>query len=502
VTITDDMIARGSYWLSLRNGITIDPRGGPATPPPPPPPDSGANRFFYPSSHVTIFQARMAGGAGPYYSTGDVTAGSPNDGARAVTLKNNFMANPTASHWVQPVPWVVGSPTPGGEANQRFLQAAWCYMTLPSASDRNAVGAAVKTMLLTVAQHPNNDWSNSSNYAVNQNGPAASPMWDTPSYLVKVMKARDMLGRGFFSSAENAIFDQWLYGIANYFAKWLHIEGVGKYVPGRLTRNYTTVTRAENAVKDGGGPGGMRSSYDGGPGIGLMGLTYTNRHATPANALAYAANYLKYYGYSGNLKSNPSYGTYTIDELLFHSTLYVEESIRFGVYPQGFQGDFERGDQVKYSASKRQGWLYSINVANSLVSMADAHAKRGDMSLWNYGTTAGYDGTAGAPTVGGFTTRNLHFYVWSMVRYVNDAWGRRNYSAHLAKDPDNIYHDVIPAAVTNRYFPADTTLQAAWKRVGQSFPAYPTGTIQSQGAWHAHYGDRAKFVGLIEVGGL
>lgn len=42
---------------------------------------------------------------------------------------------------------------------------------------------------------------------------------------------------------------------------------------------------------------------------------------------------------------------------------------------------------------------------------------------------------------------------------------------------------------------------AAWQRQGRNFPPYPQ-CPQSQGPWNALYGQGAKYIGLIENGGM
>jgi len=457
---------------------------------PEPEPLVGGSRFLYSDSDVVRFRRSMSG-AGPYFSRGDAGHGgqySPDDGQDALRLAERFLANPSASYWTQSkLPYSDSSDQPLGEQWQRFMQAAWVYMTVPDHPDHEMLGREVKKLLLTHASNPANDWSNSTNYPLNGVGGHAQNIFWEASFGTRLIKARDMLGREAFTDAENAVFDQWMYGYSNWMAKWLHHRGVGQYLPGRLDRDYSRVNRPEDA---------HRASYDGGPLIGSMGLTHTNRHAAPASMMSLAANYLEYYGYDGSTRSNPSYGRFSVNELLEHSRLYVEETLRFGVHPEGFQGDFERGDlNYHRTATARQGWLYSINVLSNLVEMADYHAKRGDMSVWDYGTTAGYDGTAGAPNVGGFTEKNLHFYAWSMSRYMNDGWKRTNRGESMVLS--HFYHDVIPAAIVSKHVPDDTLLSSAWKRQGQGFPAYGQHP-QSQGPWQARYGEGAKMIGLIE----
>jgi hypothetical protein len=337
------------------------------------------------------------------------------------------------------------------------------------------------------ATHSSHDYANATNYPINYFGYAPSPIFGTAHWMTRLIKARDMLGRDSFTASENATLDRWFYDYANWTFKWLHHEQYVRKLPGREARDYSTINIAADA---------HRKSYDNGPLIGSLALHYTNRQAACASTASLAANYLAHHGYIAPTSGGPSYGRFSVTKLLDHSRLFVEETIRFSVYPQGFQGDFERGDRSRYSnASAQLGWLYSANVLANLTEMAEYHAKRGDMSVWNYGTVAGYDGTAGVPIAGGFSKKSVHFYAWSMSRYVNGGWNRTNFGEPLALP--SFYHDVLPAATVARYASSDTLIRDAWRRSGSNFPNYPQRPT-SQGIWDGWLGEGAKSIGLIE----
>jgi hypothetical protein len=457
-------------------------------------------RLLYTDAEIAEYTTRMSG-AGPYYSTGDVSSNSPNDGARAVTKANNFLANPSASEWVQTVPMVeMSTDEPHGEQHARFMHAAWCYMTQASAisqSNRNAMAAAVKSLLLSRATHANHDYWDESKWDVAWPGYVPNPFFAHAEWMVRLIKARDMLGRDYFTSAENNTFDRWLYGYANYVFHWFHMEAtdISSKNDKRLVRNYEDV-----------GWGFYEDSSEGFDGSGLRmrggGHGYTNRHATTVMAAGLAINYLKRFDVTPPAGS-PSYGVWTVDEMVDQSLLFIEEQLKAAWYPVGMQQDFGRGS----SGSPATGWRYSINVANTCIFFALYHARRGDMSVWNYGTTDGWRSSAGAPSSasplygGPFSQKSLHHMVWSMVKYVNDSWSPVRRLAGNIMVGSSDFHDVHPAAVASRFAPTDTTLAAAATRSGEGFPAYPSSPT-NQGPWHGHDGQGAMWIGLIEHGGM
>jgi hypothetical protein len=337
------------------------------------------------------------------------------------------------------------------------------------------------------------------NYTDDYPGFVPGPIFGFSEWMTRVIKARDMLGRDTFTAQDNARFDRWLYDYANWSFLWLHHETYGKHAPGRLQRDYSKLGGSFRTPSD-----GFRNSYDGGPGIGRAAMAYTNRHCTVMATASLAANYIKHFNYQAPVSGRTSYGSLSVDQLIDHSRLFAEETLRFSVFPQGLQGDFERGDRNHHGAvSPQQGWLYSVNVLMGLIEIAGYHARRGDMSVWQYGTTEGHEGTEGSPNqalgINRFPEKSLHFYAWAISRYVNNEWHRKNRGEPLALD--HFYHDVIPAAIAHRLAPSDGLLEAAWKREGRNFPPYPQ-RPQNQGPWNAFYGQGGKYIGVIENGGM
>ncbi|MDI6451079.1 hypothetical protein [Anaerobaca lacustris] len=462
-----------------------------------------ATRLLYNDAEIEIYRSRMAG-AGPFHTRGDAGHGgpwSPNDGERSGQLAAEFLDNPRESYWSQPdLPYSAGDPSPPHSTQYaRPMHAAWICMTQPDHPKRDALFQQVKAFLLAHAADPTLDFGNDTNYTDDYPGFVPGPIFAFAEWMTRVIKARDMLGRDAFNAEEDARFDHWLHDYANWSFLWLHNETYGKHVPGRLDRDYSRIGASFRTPAD-----GFRHSYDGGPGIGFAAMAYSNRHSTVMAGASLAANYIRCFNFRAPVSGGPRYGLLSVDQLVDHSRLFVEEVLRFSVHPQGLQGDFQRGDGNRHTnVSAQQGWLYSVNVLMGLMEIALYHARRGDMSVWQYGTTEGHEGTEGSPDqalgVDGFPRKNLHFYAWAMSRYVNDEWNRRNRGEPLALD--RFYHDVIPAAIAHRLAPHDGLLDAAWKRQGRSFPPYPQ-RPQSQGPWNALFGQGGKYIGLIEHAGL
>ena len=451
-------------------------------------------RMLYDSDAITVYVDRMDG-TGPYYAQGDAGHGgpySPDDGQFAEAAVSPFLTDPTASYYSQAdLPLDANSGEPDhDEVMARPMRAAWCAMTQPGRSDREDIFSAVRTLLLDHANDPTLDYSNSTNYPDDFPGFAAPPSFAIAEWILKLFKARDMLGRSRFSAAENDQLDEWMYGYANWVFSWLHNEAYGSAIPGRLSRDYSNI---QSNWPDGNGS----FAYDGGPELTNASGAYTNRHATCAMAASFAVNYLAASDVEPTTKSTPSYGTYTVSELLDHSRLFVEEMLRFSVFPEGVQGDFDRSDKDKHGStvSETQGYTYSCNAVHSAVRMAGYHERRGDSSVFDFETTAGVGGSEGSPLDPRFSAKSLHFIVAALVRYTNDEYGR-TYDGEPLTTPD-IIGDVFPAVAMNRHATADGLLAAAWRREGAGMPAYPQNP-ESMGPWEAWRGQGGVLNGIIE----
>lgn len=454
-------------------------------------------RLLYPAGDIATFSERMTGN-GPFYKTGDTHFGgphSPNDGETANSFAQEFLADPGATYWTQPdLPFSNGDPWPEESSYLLPMHAAWVYMTVPGHPNREDLESELKLLLLHQATDPSHTFADSEKYPITYENYAPSPIFGHAPWMTRLIKSRDMLGRNVFTPSENETIDQWFYDYANWAFNWLHHEQYAKRLPKREARDYSEIESSADPE---------RHSYDGGPQIGFLAMDYTNRHAYVASAASLAANYLTFHDFEPSTNGIPDYGHFTVDQLLEHSRLFAEETIRFSVYPEGFQGDFERGDLDFHSADNsnvfpQRGWMYSMDVLVNLLDIASYHAARGDLSVWDYGTTDGLEGTSGKPTVGDFPEKNLHFFAWSMLRYLNGAWERTNFGEPLALSDH--YHGVIHAAIASRFAPGDQLFRDAWRRSGSDFPPYPSSPIP-QGIYHAHRGGYGRYIGVIEQAG-
>jgi hypothetical protein len=390
------------------------------------------------------------------------------------------------------------------ETQVRVLAAAWCALTLPNHSNNAAWRAAVKDHLLFTATHSNHDFSDNNKYPVNWYGYAASPIFALALWHIRLLKAYDYLGRGSFTTAERATLDRWFYGAGNYYVKWFSIaNNMSSRIPGRLSFNFTTSQMQGFWYQN-----NMNFiPYNGGPYVSAAGYWH-NRTGECIQASSMIANYFKFHGItppSGG--TQPSYGWFTIDEILLHSKVWYAEWLHFSVSPLGYIFDFHRGQQGG-ATHTHWGWGYGNSELTSPLAMAKHFARRGDDSLWSMSTTGGHNNTAGSPNntsgVSGFPAKNIEFVVWSMARYVNDAWGRRLTWGGVTNGtipPPNAHRDILIAAVTSKRFPGNALISSQWRRSGNGMPGYHPNP-EAPGSWPPLTGVAGSSIGLIEVGGV
>ena len=493
-------------WRSFRDGrLLTEPE--PEPPPPDPDPELTGDRFFYTDAQITEFRNRMTGD-GPFYSTGQGFYGAqdnaPGDGERALGHANTFISNPSQYTFYQTfgngTSLEPGDPWPGTGFIHN-MRAAWCYMTMPSHPNNTAWRDAARDMLLSVAQHSTHDFANSDMYRVTYPGFYPSPIFATAGGMLRNLKTYDMLGRDTFTQAQRDMLDKWFYSYANWQMNQIQHEAVRNRILDVTTDPYINPNIGYGT--------GLRTevAYNGGDYISAW-LLYSNRMTACYKVASQVANYLKFHNLQPPTAggSQPTYGWWTIDYMLDYARGLSQAWLMGALHPDGWVGDFVRAQQS--NAAPTTGWSYGANEIRAFIDVAKAFSRRGDNSLWDYGTTVGYNNTAGSPNdiagVSGFPNKTIQYAQWMHSRYVNDGWGRVVTGNNGVTGPlvrDDTFHDCHNAAQASSHYPSDSLLMSSWTRTGNGFPGYPS-SPQTQGGFNGFDGEMGMFIGLIEVGGV
>ena len=459
---------------------------------------------FYSTDDVTRLQNR-ASGDGPYYTWGDASHGAhtPNDGERILALAQDYHANPSSSFWVAPVPMASGTAWFGEneptELASRPLAAALCSVARPDHPNRESWRANVKQLLLDTANHPNHDFTDDSKYPISFLGFAPSPIFAHSGWVYRMLKMYDLLGRSYFSSSELALLDRWFWGWANYAAKHFATRTTIRHIPGRYSFDFAT-THSDLT-----GPYEQNGSnfrpYDGGPFVSAGGAFANNRTLSQPMIASAVCHYFIWHDVTpGTGGTQPAYGWFTRPEMLLEIEVAYRAWLHFSVSPLGYTFDFHRGGEPQPPTG---GFGYAANEIAKVLSIAVDFARRGDMSLLNLSTSGGHENTAGSPSsilgsvASDFPGKSMEFVLWSLSRYVNDAWGRRQQGVPLIHDKP--YHDVLLNAKFSRYGGPNPIITSAWRRSGNNFPAHAAPPVQGQGRWNGYGGVQSLYLGgLLE----
>jgi hypothetical protein len=169
------------------------------------------------------------------------------------------------------------------------------------------------------------------------------------------------------SVGDRTVIDAWFLDQAEEMRDMLS-DQLAAHIPGRATDNYTTLSTAANTATG-------YLLYQGGPPIYISAILHNNRRANMVLAVAMIGLY------------------YNVPAMIAEARRYVQEWVRFQVFPAGELGEWERADNY---STPQQGLMYgATNIAVAL-EVAARFADVGDRSLADYSTTAGVHGTASA----------------------------------------------------------------------------------------------------------
>ncbi len=428
----------------------------------------------------------MAGANDVNYATaGD--NGTPGDWARIKQYADEYLANPTANLWQ-------GSATQGDNypvyEGIKLQQAAFCYLLMreSNATLANQYAAAVRNGLMQQITIRNADiaaWWNLNN--TNEDGVNES------RFYTRLTIAADYV-KDYLAAADKAAIDAYLLRQANFMAAQIQSMGPGKNFPRRLFDDYTTVSAD---AKPGGESYGIwpRGNYPDG-----FQYTHVNANGTLGNRISYLAldwnnrnaDKATFVGVAGYYLNNTS--------LIFQAKQYTKEWIRYSVYPDGTQGEYERNGDYTLP---QQGMAYSaINLWQAIL-LADMGARRGDFEIYNYQTREGLHGTQ-VPTGGAPKTLRLAVEKYCHNIQANPAIYDRTVTANQRLDSYGEVANVelvwdVLFSVPNKFWKSDY-ITSIYTRTAPGVRPYPTnGTGVSSAArvWYPWGGTGAEMPGVL-----
>jgi hypothetical protein len=395
---------------------------------------------------VEIWRQRTR--TGPYRSHGDTSPNSPGDWDRIRDNSARFLEEPSMARYGGPVEGDLGTCVQQGDSEPpvnepgHLRDAAFVALLTEGAAEANAV----RQELLWQASEPGTDFANRARWC-------PGILWDVnPSFMIanwltKLLLAYDYLGPVAFTPEERDLMDRWFRDAARFFQSDLDAA---------LERNFEDRSRGHSIhpslQQD---PQCSRAHYLDGPMSCLIHKRYNNRHANNA----------RFVGLVGLHLDNAS--------LMHSGRSFVEEYLKFGVFPEGFVSDFERWREDHPDL----GWAYGAMTLGPVIVLADAFARAGDPSLYEYSTFVGAFGSEGGPKDLLFAARSFGEHLdGQRLRFGTDDPARHGDPEYLIDgNHESIgwygVHDVF-FAIANVYY-RDPYIEGSYTRTGPDMPGYP-----------------------------
>ncbi|MBC7923940.1 MAG: hypothetical protein H7Z75_22945 [Ferruginibacter sp.] len=413
--------------------------------------------LFFTQEEVNVWRQRTA--SGPYRQKGDVKSNSPGDWDRILNNANSFVASPSAWRWR-------GS-TAGG-CVQRFSieprtegtklrDAAFAFRL----TDNYRYRDAVRNELLAQAADPLTDFGNASRWCAAPNGLAdANPGFAITEWLKRLLVGYDFI-RSTLTPGERQTLDAWFLKAGLYFQNSMDNNyAFNRRFVDRNNGNYTLTQYSTASEK----VNPTYATYYGGYSVGFLAQAYNNRWAAIASFVGLVGQSQAHAGLKKSAK------------------MWYQEWMRYAIYPSGDVADMHRstGPGVDGGPSNNEkGLNYGYSTVGAMALLADAFARAGDPSLYDYTTSEGAYGTEGTP-------KNLKKVILNLLDYLNQSKykyattnagnvGRNEYLIN-GVDPSVSGANEIVAdawfARANLYY-RDSKISNAYERKGSGTRGYP-----------------------------
>jgi hypothetical protein len=418
--------------------------------------------------------------SGPYRVQGDVRTNSPGDWDRISRYATVFYNNPTAEQWtgsnLNPVDiggdgCVTGTsaaPNDNPGIAQYAMNAAFYIMVNPGDSRAATIASALRTFLLASATGSRLQFGNTALWCV-------PPLGDTPVFLmgawmVRMIHTYDYLliydattGRTTLSSSDKTTLNAW-FNAAGQFYKNMFIKRENVAFVNAAAGNYTFTGTANADCTQNGSV--TYIIYDGGPTSTLFHDYWNNRNSHDILVAGLA-------------------GILTQDTALTQTAIrFAKEVLTYVTAPDGTSFELSRAEPLNNEPNL--GWRYAGVTLALMVELADALARNGDTSLYDWSTTLSVTkGTSGCvltntttKTLKSIITTYIKYADHTILRYSNGYNGQSNYiiDADNALTGQNAVH-YLWGLLGNLYW-RDTYIKQMYTLTpgnGPYTPSYPPG---------------------------
>jgi hypothetical protein len=470
---------------------------------------------FHTAAEISNWQTRMA--SGPYKSDGDVSTNSPGTWDVIAAASTAFASNPTMDNWdgnTNSQAWFVDMDCSGRNqhSNECFpwhdvghaiMQAALATIVDPTNHNR---AANIRAALLDQIAVAGTDWTNSTKWpdeSIGDGNAFAITNWLT-RFALAYSFVRD---NAVFSAGEKLSIDQWFSDAAYFWARnTQHIIANSGFSTSQRDAEFDTtvdigIKYTTDPIQAGNNPTGLAPAYydctlgQAGPLAGNDHENWNNRSGTMIRFAAIGAHL------NGSLANDAQTKRWV--------RMWFKEWLTYAVFSNGIVNEFKRYEPFAPNA----GWGYPGFVIGSMSTVADIFARKGDSSLYDFSTSAGWTFTGGgtnASTAGG--PKSLLLTIQKHASFVNQrstgvpGWNAEPDNAncgnadYLIQPVDNIsgehripdtYH-----AVPNLYY-RDATVKTHYMRTSSGAPAYPASPSTGAGSPNDWSGEWYVYPGVL-----
>jgi hypothetical protein len=448
-----------------------------------------------------------------YVHAGDVSTNSPGNWDHIVANRNTFAANPSNGRWTAP-PTIDGCVQPINDINDpanrwpeppdisgtnysfRLRDAAFYALVTGNQTDWPAIKQEIlwtTSQSFTQFGNPNGIW------CFGYLGDKQIAYYGT-SALMRLIFAYEYVGRTNFTASERDQVERWMFDAADFHRRDSDEFFNAQYVD-RWAGDYTPTSACSTDPAQPAWVGGplMRFWY---------GQIYNNRggsilHFTFLTGLALQQ--------AGRTYTDGRYGT--LAQIVESGRMYFKEYIRYAVYPEGVVSEFAR----RLDTSPDLGWAYAGVAIGEMAEVADAYARAGDPSLYQYTTSDGLCGSEGTINDGGSRqgqNKDFLFAIQEHMKYITDGYARywpdtstenNRIDGRHPRD-GSVWHGVHEShlVLSNVYY-QDSFVRQAYTRTHPNsipYPSIPQGVPPFQGSYGYFpgmlfmYGNLEGLVGL------
>jgi len=417
------------------------------------PPVQGGAGLFYTPEELDIWNNRRLSGA--YKKNWD---------DRIYANARLFMdGHRDASPWVGYTGGGCWSPSTNVHPHDHRARATWAnsagfvYRVLKYAGDPGATAYfnKVKSYLMGHTTIPGINFKNANKWCVSSYSIQGHQQW-FGAWMRRLAITYSWL-KADMSAADRAKFEDWLLAAGRYIVK--HNEWhIGRSFSNRYNDQY-------NCDRDFCPGQNLGKIYTGGPTYWQINGTWNNRAAVVASGAGVV-------------------GVVTGDNVLRDKGVrWVKESLRYAVWPDGTYVDI-----IRTSPSNTNAWSYPMDYMGSIATMADALARTGDSSLYDYKTREGAPG--GSESKAGQPAKSISSVIAHLAGQV-DGKVKKGSPTITSKDAatgqtnDSEWYFIL----SNIYYKSDY-IKGIYNRTGPGVPARTA--IQAAG-WDRHTGDWSTF---------